>query len=77
MDIVKDVVEYIVGALVAWNIWATKEIYELKKDMALNSQNDQSVKGALIEFKGSIEKLTAEISQLKIDMAKHWKEDKN
>jgi len=76
MDIIKDIIEYVIGALVAWNIWATKKIYDLDKEMALNSQNDESVKGLLLDFKKSIDTLTSEITQLKIDMAKHWKDDK-
>jgi len=72
MEVIRDVVIYILGGVLAWVIWATKKIYDLDKEQALNSQNDAAVSKAINNFQISIDLLTKEINNLKITIAEEF-----
>ena len=72
MEVISDLVEYFVLFFASWIIWATKRIYAIDKEAALNKQNDNQVSLALSEFKKSIEALTTSVNELNIKFAEKF-----
>lgn len=67
-----DVVEYVVVGISTFLVWVTKRIYDLDKKIALNTQNDETVRVALSEFKKSIEDLTKQVGEMRILIAEEF-----
>ena len=74
------IIIWILGVLVLSLIvlftWIINKLFDHDTKIALKGQNDESVKETILEIKKLVNNLLEEFNDLKIDMAKHWKDDK-